>query len=162
MPYLTLGEAANLCGKSKPTLSKAVKSGKMSCVGKNEDGSFQLDPVEVLRVFPIETATSSILQPETPNITGVNGSETGVNSREFEVLNSTIDDLRRRLDDTEKRANTAENRLQESHKESREERERLMLMLQHLPGPSSSTPIEIEPEQKQAPRHRWWQRKEKA
>lgn len=156
MTYLTLGEAANLCGKSKPTLSKAIKSGKMSCVGKNEDGSFQLDPVEVLRVFPQETLNGKGLQPETVDITG---------GEHLEALNLTIEDLRRRLDDAERRASVAENRLHESHNESRHERERLMLMLQHLPSSTQPTPVaesESDSEHKKATRHRWWQRKEKA
>jgi hypothetical protein len=47
----TLGQAAKACGKSKSTLSKAVKAGKIS-VSKNDDGSFHIEPVELFRVFP--------------------------------------------------------------------------------------------------------------
>jgi len=63
--YLTLGQAAEMCGWSKGALSKAIKSGKMSVHEKTKAG-FQLDPAEVLRVFPKKTETSSNEQSETP------------------------------------------------------------------------------------------------
>ena len=40
----TLGEAAKACRMSKATLSKAVKSGKISAT-KNADGSFSIEAV---------------------------------------------------------------------------------------------------------------------
>ena len=48
MKLLTLGEAAKLTGKSKPTISKAVKDGKIS--GKKVEGVFQIEVSELLRV----------------------------------------------------------------------------------------------------------------
>lgn len=62
--YLTLGQAAEMCGWSKGAISKAIKSGKMSVHEKTKAG-FQLDPAEVLRVFPRKTETSSNEQSET-------------------------------------------------------------------------------------------------
>lgn len=64
--YLTLGQAAEMCGWSKGALSKAIKSGKMSAHAKTKAG-FQLDPSEVLRVFPKRTETRSNEQSETLN-----------------------------------------------------------------------------------------------
>ncbi len=63
--YLTLGQAAELCGWSKGALSKSIKSGEMSVHAKTKAG-FQLDPAEVLRVFPKKTETLPIEQSETP------------------------------------------------------------------------------------------------
>lgn len=63
--YLTLGQAAEMCGWSKGAISKAIKSGKMSVHEKTKAG-FKLDPAEVLRVFPRKTATSPNEQSETP------------------------------------------------------------------------------------------------
>ena len=65
--YLTLGQAAEMCGWSKGAISKAIKSGKMSVHEKTKAG-FQLDPAEVLRVFPKKTETASNEQLETSNI----------------------------------------------------------------------------------------------
>jgi hypothetical protein len=71
----TLGEAAKAVGKSKATLSKAVKSGRISAV-KNEDGSFSIEPVELHRVYPptpLETVKSE--HQETPKQTEENSYE---------------------------------------------------------------------------------------
>ena len=44
----TLGEAAKAVGCSKPTLSRAIKNGKMSAQ-RLDDGSYRIDPVELER-----------------------------------------------------------------------------------------------------------------
>ncbi|PSM54916.1 hypothetical protein C4L39_25745 [Clostridium diolis] len=54
MAELSLVQAATLAGKSKSTLTRAIKSGRMSAV-RRDDGTFGLDPAEVLRVFPRDT-----------------------------------------------------------------------------------------------------------
>ena len=48
----TLGEAAKATGKSKATLSKAIKIGRISAQ-KDETGVFRIDPSELHRVYPI-------------------------------------------------------------------------------------------------------------
>ena len=62
--YLTLGQAAEMCGWSKGAISKAIKKGKMSVHEKTKAG-FQLDPAEVLRVFPKKTEAENNKQLET-------------------------------------------------------------------------------------------------
>lgn len=47
----TLGEAAKATGKSKATISKAIKSGRISAA-KDETGTFSIDPAELHRVYP--------------------------------------------------------------------------------------------------------------
>ena len=54
MKLLTLGEAAKITGKSKPTISKAVKDGKIS--GQKIDGVYQIEVSELTRVFPAKSA----------------------------------------------------------------------------------------------------------
>lgn len=51
----TLGDAAKAVGKSKTTLHRAIKSGRISAT-KLEDGSYAIDPSELHRVFPPVTA----------------------------------------------------------------------------------------------------------
>ncbi len=58
----TLGEAAKATGKSKATISKAIKSGRISA-HKDETGTFHIDPSELHRVYP---PTPSSEQDETP------------------------------------------------------------------------------------------------
>ena len=69
----TLGEAAKATGKSKATISKAIKSGRVSA-RKDETGTFHIDPSELHRVYPPtvhserkETPTNT---PERTNIDG--------------------------------------------------------------------------------------------
>jgi thiamine pyrophosphate-dependent acetolactate synthase large subunit-like protein len=47
----TLGEAAKATGKSKATISKAIKSGRISAC-KDETGTFHIDPSELHRIYP--------------------------------------------------------------------------------------------------------------
>ena len=45
---LTLGQASKQVGVSKPTLSKAISTGKLSAT-RREDGSWAIDPAELCR-----------------------------------------------------------------------------------------------------------------
>lgn len=120
--YLTLGQAAEMCGWSKGAISKAVKSGRLSVHEKTKAG-FQLDPAEVLRVFPKKTETSPSEQLETPDKHSVNSAVSAeVNalrqqiataelerSREREQLTDRIESLQQMLADekSERRQLTA-------------------------------------------------------
>jgi hypothetical protein len=61
----TLGEAAKATGKSKATISKAIKSGRISA-RKDETGVFHIEPSELHRVYP---PTVSSEHQETPTNT---------------------------------------------------------------------------------------------
>lgn len=89
----TLGEAAKAVGKSKATLSKAVKSGRLSATRK-EDGSFSIEPVELYRVYPPLPETGNPEQEETPEATLVN-------TTEIRVLQAKLDAARERITDLE-------------------------------------------------------------
>ena len=51
MSFLTLSQAAKSISKSKSTLNRAIKSGRLSAI-RNEDGTFSIDPSELARAFP--------------------------------------------------------------------------------------------------------------
>jgi excisionase family DNA binding protein len=63
MPY-TLGQAAKATGLSKPTISDAIKKGRISAV-KKENGSFEIDPAELHRVYPPVASHASKIEAET-------------------------------------------------------------------------------------------------
>jgi len=97
----TIGQAAKATGKSKPTISRAIKSGALSAT-KNDDGSYTIDPAELHRVFPPVKSSSN----DSPDL---KRSETPISQaqlqREIELLrelmadkDGVIDDLRSRLD----------------------------------------------------------------
>ena len=53
MPKLSLSQAAKLTGKSKSTINRAIKSGKISAT-RHEDGTYSIDPAELARAFDLE------------------------------------------------------------------------------------------------------------
>lgn len=53
MADLSLSQASRLTGRSKSTIGRAIKSGRLSAT-RNEDGTFGINPAELLRVFPRE------------------------------------------------------------------------------------------------------------
>lgn len=122
--YLTLGQAAEMCGWSKGALSKAIKSGKMSVYAKAKSG-FQLDPSEVLRVFPMKTKTSLIEQSETSQKYTVNS-----------ALSAEVEALRRQISTVELERNREREQLtdrieslQQMLADEKSERRQLMALL---------------------------------
>lgn len=126
----TLGQAAKATGKSKATIHRDVKSGKLSAE-RMDDGSYRIDAAELFRVYPPAgdggvTETSH----ETPHETIRNPNETGVLQAEIDGLRQQIslltderDDLRRRLD-----------------AESEERRKLTALLTDQRPSPTASQP----------------------
>lgn len=119
---LTLRQAAELTGKSKSTLTRAIKSGRLSASRKAE-GVYTIDPAELARTYPfIETpdAPRDALHDAPRNIETEQGDATTLRlklsllvderdrerataEREREQLVETITDLRIRLDRAEQR-----------------------------------------------------------
>lgn len=104
----TLGEAAKAVGKSKTTLHRAIKSGKISA-HRVPNGSYSIDPSELHRVFPVVlpvTGTRPLLR---------NDSEQQIN---------TIETLRIQLELQEKERQRERALLQETIADLREDRDR--------------------------------------
>jgi hypothetical protein len=53
---LTLGQAAKLAGKSKSTLTRAIRAGRLSAAHRDDSG-YQIDPAELCRVYDVRPAT---------------------------------------------------------------------------------------------------------
>lgn len=83
----TLGEAAKATGKSKPTIQRAIKSGKISA-SKKEDGTYDIDPAELHRVYPMKqgdgNASGNMKQSVTANDNGRLQAELDAMRRELE------------------------------------------------------------------------------
>lgn len=58
MPELSLSQAAKLTGKSKSTINRAIKTGKISAT-RHDDGSYSIDPAELSRAFDVEPPRGS-------------------------------------------------------------------------------------------------------
>ncbi len=83
----TLGEAAKATGKSKATISKAIKSGRISAQ-KDETGTFHIDPSELHRVY---SPTVSGEHKETQANTPVNAN-TDITIRELQARLEAVQD----------------------------------------------------------------------
>jgi hypothetical protein len=111
--YLTLNQAAKVVGRSKGTISKALKEGKLSYLSKDDSG-YKIDPSELHRVFPLNTIESSNqVQLETPK----NGNENTYRTRELEL------ELKHALELLEMERST--------HAETKTEKLRLLEMLEN-------------------------------
>lgn len=89
----TLGEAAKATGKSKATISKAIKTGRISAL-KDDTGTFQIDPAELHRVYAITVSTEQV---ETPKEHRVNPANDGL----VRELQARLEAAHERLTDKE-------------------------------------------------------------
>jgi excisionase family DNA binding protein len=114
--FISLGEAARRTGLSKATVQRAIKSGKLSAASVNSDGSYNIDPAELARVYELKPrdgfADPSMKQLETPTESGglqvevavlrerlsAIGREREEAERRYQLAADQIEDLRRRLD----------------------------------------------------------------
>ena len=128
-------QAATATGKSVPTITRAIKSGKISA-DRTDGGGYLIDASELHRVFPPVTskgdATSPMLGNETPNEIGALEVELKALRERLADKDDVIADLRKRLD--------AEG----------EERRRLTALL--TDQRADPAPVEA----MEGPRRRWW------
>lgn len=104
----TLGDAAKATGKSKTTIHRAIKSGRISA-NKTDDGSYSIDPSELHRVFPVSTQ-------ETLQVT--------LKRNDPEQQNNTLETLRIQLNTYEKERDRERALLQETIADLREDRDK--------------------------------------
>jgi hypothetical protein len=103
---LTLGQAAKECGKSKSTISNAIKSGKLSVLGQTSAG-YEIDPAELFRVFPKRSKQNELDNREPPLNTSViteMATELGRAKAERDALQEQINLLREMLTKSEAHA----------------------------------------------------------
>ena len=104
----TLGTAAKATGKAKSTILRAIKSGTISAT-KSHDGSYEIEPSELHRVFEpnsAQLASSNDAQPHEEQGATLRFRLEIIEAerqRERDQMQATIDDLRARLDRSEDR-----------------------------------------------------------
>ena len=101
MPLLSATQAAKAVGKSVPTITRAIKSGKLSA-NRLDGGGYEIDPSELFRVWKAVTNSNSVTQPmlerETPIEDNVLRAKLEVMDERLSDAQATIKDLRDRLD----------------------------------------------------------------
>lgn len=129
----TLGDAAKATGKSKTTLHRAIKSGRISA-SKAEDGSYSIEPAELHRVFPAVTIGTPLnLLPK----------------NDEERLSNTLAALRTQLEMQEKERDRERALLQETIADLREDRDKWRQQATSLLTDQRSEPPN-------PIRRRWW------
>jgi hypothetical protein len=100
MALLSATQASKAVGKSVPTVTRAIKSGKLSAE-KRDGGGYDIDPSELFRVWPavsnVSDATPNVLERETPN-------ETSVLKREVDLLREMLDETKADRDEWKEQA----------------------------------------------------------
>jgi hypothetical protein len=87
---LSATQAAEQVGKSIPTITRAIKTGKLSA-SKRDGGGYDIDPAELFRVWPAVSNDTNV----TPKLSG---NETPNSNK---VLEREIELLREMLEKTE-------------------------------------------------------------
>ena len=63
---ITLGQASKITGRGKTTLTRAIKSGRLSAT-RREDGGYAIDPAELSRVYDVTSVPSQTVHRATPS-----------------------------------------------------------------------------------------------
>ena len=118
----TLGEAAKAAGFSKPTLSRAIKNGKLSAK-RLDDGSYSIDAAELERWKDANGhRNGAVKRIATPSKTPETPSETSALQAEVEKLRAQVQSdqrergfLEQRIEDLKERAERAERKEDQLH-----------------------------------------------
>jgi len=98
---LSATQAAKKVGKSVPTITRAIKSGKLTARPRDK-GGWVIEASELFRVWPAvsndSNAISPMLQGETPN-------ETSALQREIELLREMLGEVKTDRDSWREQAN---------------------------------------------------------
>lgn len=121
----TLGEAAKATGISKASISRAINSGRISAV-KRDDGSFSIEPVELHRVYPPKSAAPVT---EIAGETIRNGDADTRNRSDSNVLQARLDAALEQLRDRDGTIDDLRHRLDRSDEERREAQARVIGLL---------------------------------
>ena len=130
----SLGQAAKAAGISKTSLHRAIQKGRVSAA-KNDNGSYEIEPSELHRVYPLVTDADHSANPDL----GQDGTaETQVGT---EVLRREVELLRERIADKETVIADLKERLDQSEQERRDKDRQLTALLTHQrPEPETEVP----------------------
>jgi excisionase family DNA binding protein len=119
MAAYTLKQAAVAIGKSKPTVLRAIQSGKISALRDETTGGWLIEPAELHRLYPPVvpvmvhdvTMNSDVIPHETVQLRRELEMLREERERERQEAQTTISDLRVRLDRSEEERRQTQTRL---------------------------------------------------
>ncbi len=141
---LSLQQAASATGKEKSTISRAIKSGRMSAV-ITESGTYQIDPAELFRVFPPKPApddnTGSMQQNASDKSSGAPG-EVASENRELRARVELLGEMMQQLKtDRDRERALLEDQLRREKEQADYWRQQATGLLTHQPEPQRQPPI---------------------
>jgi hypothetical protein len=98
-------EAAKEAGTSKASIWRAIKSGRLSAT-RRDDGTYQIDPAELFRVYPRQLANGALKQTETASDTAETGPVTAVQAA-LEVEVRMLREMLERMEEAHRREREA-------------------------------------------------------
>ena len=118
----SLAQAAKATGKSRPTIARAIKNGRLSA-SRADDGSYEIDPAELSRVFPLAGQDAGTMKQTVPG----NGAGTSpaISAGEVEALHARIAEQTETIRQLWQRLDVADQRVAAEA----EERRRLLALL---------------------------------
>ena len=128
---LTLGQAAKEAGISKPSLSAAIKKGRVSAE-KNESGVYQIDPAELFRVYPPPSQTNGLDRRKSlPGTNPLSGHSKLPEGAMLDLLLAERDKLIEEKDKAISRLVQEKEEIRADLEEQREQARRITLLLEH-------------------------------
>lgn len=98
---ITLGMAAKMANTSKTSLTRAIKSGRLSAI-RNDDGSYSIDPSELARVYTVTpdtgTPPDTVAKVVTPPVTDDVTLRLAAAEAELRALRELLEEVRRGRD----------------------------------------------------------------
>lgn len=137
----TLGEAAKATGKSKATISKAIKSGRISAL-KDDSGTFSIDPSELHRVYPLNVHHEH--------------KETLVNTKDNPQETGEIRELRARLEAAYERLSDRDAVIEDLREDRDKWRQQATALLADQRPTSSPTTLPLVENAPSPSRRFWW------
>lgn len=127
---LTLGQAAKEVGISKPSLSAAIKKGKISAY-KNDSGAYEIDPAELFRVYPPKKEANPLDKQEA--LTDTNSGKPAGKVEQKQVLDLLLAEREKLLEEKDRTIQRLEKEkadIREDLEQQREQAKRVTLLLE--------------------------------
>jgi hypothetical protein len=144
----TAGQAAKAAGKNIATITRAIKSGKISA-SKGVDGAWRIDPAELHRVFPIapqDLRNLKMQRDATPTQEAIAGADNAL-LQEVAILRERVRSQEVLLSDRADQISDLRGRLDKEG----DERRRLAAILTDQSAASQGAECQAD-----AARRRWW------
>ncbi len=135
---LTLGQAAKEVGISKPSLSAAIKNGRISAY-KNESGSYEIDPAELFRVYPPQSNANRLA--DSNNLPQTNPQKLSMKGGQEQLLDLLLAERDKLIAEKEKAIQRLEREKAEIRQDLEDQKEhakKMTLLLEHKQSPEDS------------------------